>query len=148
MKKASNLASPIAGRGTVRNLSLWTIQVLLSGIFLMEGYASLSGRPDMVTTFSMIGLGQWLRLVTGGVELVSAVLLLSPRFSAKAAGILILTMTGAVVAHFTVLGLDPISYSSVPASRQLLRPWMVPLLLGILSGVVAWGRSSRPARTS
>jgi putative oxidoreductase len=43
----------------------------------------------MVETFDKIGIGQWFRYVTGGIEVASAVLLLSPRLTPVGAALLV-----------------------------------------------------------
>ena len=58
----------------------------------------------MVDIFARLGLGQGFRYVTAAVEVIGGVGLLIPRFTAKAALLLAVTMTCAVVAHLTVLG--------------------------------------------
>src|SRR5208282_281724 len=78
------------------NIALWILQVLTAAAFLMAGFAKLSGQPMMVDTFEKIGAGQWFRYVTGGIEVVSAVLLLVPRATPVGAFLLTCTMTGAV----------------------------------------------------
>jgi len=65
----------------VKNIALWVLQVLTAAAFLMAGFAKLSGQPMMVDTFDKIGIGQWFRYFTGGIEVASAILLLIPRLS-------------------------------------------------------------------
>ena len=80
-----------------KNIALWSLQVLVAAAFLMAGFAKLSGQQMMVEMFEKIGIGQWFRYVTGGIETVSAILLLVPRLTALGAALLVCTMTGAVV---------------------------------------------------
>ena len=55
----------------------------------MAGFAKLSGQPMMVETFDKIGIGQSFRFVTGGIEVVSAVLLFIPSLTAVGAALLL-----------------------------------------------------------
>jgi hypothetical protein len=73
---------------------LWTLQILSAAMFLFAGSLKLTGAPEMVQTFGAIGLGQWFRYVTGGIEVVSAVLLLIPATAAYGAAALAVTMGG------------------------------------------------------
>jgi putative oxidoreductase len=53
--------------------------------------------------FAKIGLGQWFRYFTGGLEVICAVLLLIPGTAAIAAALLACTMAGAVLTHLFLL---------------------------------------------
>jgi len=106
------------------NVALWVLQVLLAAMFLMAGITKLLGQEMMVENFEKIGIGQWFRYVTGAVEIIAAVILLVPRFSALGAGLLVCTMIGASVAHLTALG-----GSAIP-----------PVVLGALAAIVFFGR--------
>jgi uncharacterized membrane protein YphA (DoxX/SURF4 family) len=56
-----------------------------------------------IELFAQIGIGQWFRYFTGGLEMICAVLLLIPRTSAIAAALLACIMTGAVLTHLFIL---------------------------------------------
>lgn len=106
------------------NIALWIIQILLAIMFVMAGLAKVTGDATMVENFEKIGLGQWFRVLTGVVEMASALLLVVPKLNWAGAGLLVATMIGASVAHFTVLG-----GSAVPA-----------MVFGVLAGIVLVGR--------
>ena len=76
----------------------------------------------MVATFDQVGLGQWLRYLTGIIELGGAVLLWLPGLQAVGAMVLGGTMVGAVLTHLFILG-----PSAVPA-----------IVLGILCAAVLY----------
>ena len=63
----------------------------------------------MVETFEKIGIGQSFRFVTGGIEVVSAVLLLIPSLTAVGAALLLCTMIGAVFTHLAIIGGSPVA---------------------------------------
>ena len=109
------------------NVGLWVLQVGAAGMFLMAGFAKLSGDPQMVGLFDAIGLGQWFRYVTGSLEVLGALLLLIPRLSGLGALLLMGVMLGAVPTHLFVVGGSPLS----------------AITLLIVTGVVAWGRRKR-----
>ena len=132
---SQTIPNNVAGAGTsstgkVLNIVLWVLQIALAALFLMAGFAKLSGDPQMVGMFQTIGVGQWFRYVTGGVEVVAALLLLIPRFCGVGALLLVPTMLGAIATHLFVVG-----GSSV-----------VPLVLLIVAGLIAWGRRDRTRR--
>jgi uncharacterized membrane protein YphA (DoxX/SURF4 family) len=112
----------VGGKG--RNIALWALQVILAGVFVMAGASKLAGAQDMVKIFQDVGAGQWLRYVTGSLELVGAVLLLVPRLSALGGLILTGVMTGAVLTCLFVIDESP-----VPAAVLL-----------VLAAVVMWNR--------
>jgi uncharacterized membrane protein YphA (DoxX/SURF4 family) len=110
--------------GKGRNVLLWVLQILAAGIFLFAGSLKLLGSAPMVTVFKTIGIGQWFRYVTGGIEVVSAVLLLIPGLAAFGAALMVCTMIGAVLTHLTIVHTSP----------------AVPLVLLIGCAVILWGR--------
>jgi putative oxidoreductase len=103
---------------------LWVGQFLLAAAFLMAGGSKLAGVPDMVTMFNAVGVGQWLRYVTGTIEVGSAIALLVPSLARYGALALVATMTGAVVTHLFIIGGSPL-----PA-----------LVLGAGAAAIAWAR--------
>src|SRR5258706_7436681 len=79
------------------------LQGLLAAAFLAAGGAKLFGVPTLVHLFDQIGAGQWLRIVTGLVEVAGAVALLVPGFAALGAAWLGATMFFAVLTHVFIL---------------------------------------------
>lgn len=110
-----------------RNMALWVLQVLVAFAFLAAGFSKITGQPPMVEVFNQIGIGQWFRYLTGGIEVAAAVLLLIPRLIPVGALLLVATMAGAILTHLLVIG-----GSSFP-----------PLVLLILAAIIAWGRKNR-----
>src|SRR6202521_2401325 len=107
-----------------KNAALWALQILTAAAFLMAGFAKLSGQPMMVETFDKVGIGQWFRCVTGGIEVASAILLLIPRLPPVGAALLVCTMTGAVVSHLVLIAGSPVA----------------ALVLLCLAAVILWDR--------
>jgi putative oxidoreductase len=87
----------------VRSAVLWTMKAVLAAIFLWAGVAKLAGNARMVHEFDVLGGGQWFRVLTGGLEVVGAVLLLIPRSSFYAALPLLGICAGAFVAQLAIL---------------------------------------------
>ena len=109
-----------------RSLSVvaWILQGLVAVAFFGSGGGKLLGAKDMVDMYNTIGLGQWFRYVTGVIEVGSAALLLVPWLAMYGAVLLICTMIGAIITHFTVLHTSP----------------AVPVVLLCLSAAIAWLR--------
>ena len=102
--------------------AILAIKALLTLAFLAAGLSKLAGVEMMVATFDAVGVGQWFRYVTGTIEVVGAVLLWVKGREVYGAGLLTVTMVGAVIAHLALLG-----PSAVPA-----------LGLGLLSATIVW----------
>jgi len=92
------------------NIVIWIMQILAAATFLLAGGSKLAGVEPMVAMFDKIGLGQWLRYLTGGLEVTAAILLLIPATVALGGPLLAVTMVGAIATHLFVLG-----GSAVPA---------------------------------
>lgn len=82
------------------------------------------GAAPMVQLFDTIGIGQWFRYVTGGIEVGSALLLLIPPAAAFGAILLACTTIGAILAHVFILHSNP--------------GW--PAVLLVLVGAIVWLR--------
>ena len=121
---AEAVLSSAGATGKAKNIALWALQILAAAAFLAAGGTKLAGAAPMVATFNAIGVGQWFRYVTGGIEVVSAVLLLVPGLAALGALLLACTMIGAVLTHLTVLHTNPAP----------------PLVLLVVVAVILWGR--------
>lgn len=89
------------------NIALWAVQIGVAAMFLMAGYAKLSGDPQMVGMFQLIGIGQWFRILTGSLEALGAVLLLIPALSGLGGLVLTGVTVGAVATHLFVIGGNP-----------------------------------------
>ncbi len=111
-----------------QNRIFWGIRIVLALAFAAAGAAKLAGVPQMVATFEAIGFGQWFRYVTGGIEVVGAILLLLPATALYAGLLLGATMLGATLSHWLV-----VPGSSIPA-----------IVLGLLCALVVWHQ--RPAQ--
>ena len=91
-------------RGRSGVIALWVVQIALGGMFLLAGGSKLLGAPAMVTLFNTIGVGQWLRYVTGIIEVGSAIALLVPSTAVFGALLLVPTMIGAVATELFIVG--------------------------------------------
>ena len=113
-----------ASRSRLATVGLWILQIAAAAMFLMAGTLKVTGNPQMVQMFGVIGLGQWFRYVTGTIEVVGAILLLIPGAAVFGAVPLAATMAGAIIAHLFVIGGNP----------------AVPIVLLAITSTVAWAR--------
>ena len=90
------------------NIAFWILQGLLAAAFLVAGTTKLAGPQMQVTFFEKIGLGQWFRYFTGGLEVIGAILVLVPRTAVVGAVLLGMTMVGAVDIHLLITGGSPV----------------------------------------
>jgi len=117
-------------RSRTGTIALWTVQIATAALFLFVGSSKLAGAPMMVGLFDAIGIGQWFRYLTGGIEVISAVLLLIPSLAFFGALLLVPTMVGAVLTHLFIVGGNP-----APA-----------IVLLAASAAIAWMRRNERAR--
>jgi uncharacterized membrane protein YphA (DoxX/SURF4 family) len=114
--------SAVPGKGL--SIALWCVQILLALTFLNASTTKLMGKPEMVTLFAAVGIGQWFRYVTGILELTAAVLIVVPKTRSLGAALLIPIMIGATFVNLFVVHINPIP----------------PLVLLLLASFVVWGR--------
>ena len=120
---------PIRG-GRLALIALWSVQIVIAGMFLLAGGSKLAGAAAMVALFDAVGVGQWFRYVTGSIEVVSAIALLVPSSAPFGALALVATMVGAIATHLFIIGGSP----------------AVPVILLVGSLVIAWARRGQLAR--
>jgi putative oxidoreductase len=125
--KASQTPSTKATRRRVPTIALWALQALLAIMFVMAGLAKVFGDPPIVEMFATIGVGQWFRYVVGALEIAGAMGMLIPQLSGLAALGLVCLMAGAILTNVLVLGASP----------------LLPIVLMLVSALVAWGRWPR-----
>lgn len=121
---------PTAGKTSGRVVAARVLQGSLAVVFLAAAAAKLAGVPMMVEIFDAIGAGQWLRIVTGAVEILGAIVLLTPGYAAFGALWLGATMFFATLTHLFILHTSP-----APA-----------LVLLALNAVVVWLRRDQIAK--
>ena len=94
-------------RSRAGTIALWVLQLATAAMFLFVGSLKLAGSPELVGMFDAIGIGQWFRYLTGGIEVVAGLLLLVPSLAFFGALLLIPTMIGAVLTHLFIVGGSP-----------------------------------------
>ena len=101
------MGEPMASRFRRDNTLLWTLQILLAVLFLYQGIDKFSERRLWLRIFEEIGFGQWFRYLTGVVEISGGLMLLIPKTTLVAVGLLACTMVGALLVHVLVIGAGP-----------------------------------------
>jgi uncharacterized membrane protein YphA (DoxX/SURF4 family) len=84
----------------------WVLQLSVAVILLQTLFFKFTGAEESVFIFSTLGVEPWGRYASGVVELVAAVLLLVPGFAAYGALLSLGVISGAIVSHLTVLGVE------------------------------------------
>ena len=87
-------------------IGIWFLRILAAAIFLVAGLMKLVGQSMMVQEFDAVGFGQWFRYLTGLLEIIGAVAVLAPSYSAFGAALLLIVDIGAFVAQIAVLHMD------------------------------------------
>lgn len=90
--------------GILRNIILWMLQVTAGMLFVMAGIGKLYGTETSLDLFNAIGIGQWFRYLTGGLELLGGLGLFVPSLAGAGAIVLSIVMLGAVFLHLFVIG--------------------------------------------
>jgi hypothetical protein len=84
----------------------WILQLIVAGILLQTLFFKFTGAAESVYIFSALGAEPWGRIGSGVVELLAAVLLLVPATSTIGAAVALAVISGAIVSHLTVLGIE------------------------------------------
>jgi len=84
----------------------WTCQLAVAGILLQTLFFKFTGAEESVYIFSTLGAEPWGRLGSGVVELIAALLLLTPRTAPFGAALTMAVMVGAIGSHLTLLGIE------------------------------------------
>jgi hypothetical protein len=84
----------------------WLLQLLVAGILLQTLFFKFTGAEESIYIFSTVHAEPWGRIGSGVVELIASILLLVPSTVTLGAILTLGTMTGAVLAHLTVLGIE------------------------------------------
>ena len=87
------------------NIIDWILRGLVAVILLQTLFFKFSAAKESVYIFSTLGVEPWGRIGSGLVELIASVLLLVPRTVVIGAIISLGTISGALMAHLTMLGI-------------------------------------------
>jgi hypothetical protein len=96
-----------------QSLASWLLQLTVAGILLQTLFFKFTAAEESVYIFSTVGqfvgvpaVEPWGRIGSGVLELVASILLLVPATASLGAILTIGAMTGAVVSHLFILGIE------------------------------------------
>lgn len=89
-----------------RNIIAWGLQIIAAIILVKSLLSKFIATPESVYIFNLIGVEPAGRVLVGIFELVTAILLLTPRYSWMGAIFGIALMTGAITFHMTIIGIE------------------------------------------
>jgi putative oxidoreductase len=84
----------------------WVLRIGAAVILLQTLFFKFTATPESVYIFTKVGAEPYGRIGSGVVELLAAVLLLTPRFSWLGSLLALGVMAGAILSHLTVLGIE------------------------------------------
>jgi putative oxidoreductase len=88
------------------NILSWVLRATAAVILLQTLFFKFTAAPESVYIFTKVHAEPWGRIGSGVMELVAAILLLTPRYtwlgSVLAAG----ATAGAILSHLTILGIE------------------------------------------
>ena len=82
------------------------LSIIAAVILLQTLYFKFTAAPVSVHIFSTLGIEPWGRIGSGIVELISGILLFKPKTSLYGAILALGTMSGAILSHLFVLGIE------------------------------------------
>lgn len=85
---------------------LWLMRLVVAGVLLQTLFFKFTGAAESVFIFETLGAEPHGRIGSGVVELVAAALILVPSTVASGALLSVGVMSGAIVSHLTVLGIE------------------------------------------
>lgn len=84
----------------------WALQLAAAGILFQTLFFKFTGAEESVYIFTSLGVEPWGRIGSGIVELIASVLLVVPATAPIGAVMALGVMTGAILCHLTVLGIQ------------------------------------------
>jgi len=99
-------APAMARERAVIRATLWLLRLVVAGILLQTLFFKFTGAPESVFIFETLGAEPYGRIGSGVAELVASVLILLPSTTALGALLAVGVMSGAIVSHVAVLGIE------------------------------------------
>jgi uncharacterized membrane protein YphA (DoxX/SURF4 family) len=90
----------------LKHIISWLLRIVAAIILLQTLYFKFTGHPESVNLFTKLGVEPWGRIGTGVIELVAGILLLIPGTVVLGALLGLALMSGAILSHLTVLGIE------------------------------------------
>ena len=118
----------------MKNIFDWVLRIVVAGILIQTLYFKFSGAEESKYIFSTLGAEPYGRIGSGIFELIAAVLILYPPTTGIGAVLSLGVISGAILSHLTILGID------VQGDGGLL--FYLALVVFIGSFILAWTRRS------
>ncbi len=84
----------------------WLLRITAAIILLQTLFFKFTAASESVYIFTKVGAEPWGRIGSGVIELIAAILILTPRFTWLGSLLAMGVMAGAVLSHLTVLGIE------------------------------------------
>ncbi len=84
----------------------WVLRITAAIILLQTLFFKFTAAPESVYIFTKVGAEPWGRIGSGVVELIAAILILTPWFTCLGSLLAMVVMAGAIFSHLTVLGIE------------------------------------------
>jgi putative oxidoreductase len=84
----------------------WIVRIIAAIILLQTLFFKFTAAPESVYIFTKVGAEPWGRIGSGVIELIAAILLLTPRWNWLGSLLAMGVMIGAIGAHLTLLGIE------------------------------------------
>ena len=94
----------------MNNKLILVLRITVAIILLQTLFFKFSAHQDSVFIFTKLGLEPWGRIGVGILELIASILLFVPREIGIGAGLSAGLMSGAIVMHFTKIGIEVNGY--------------------------------------
>ncbi len=88
------------------NILSWILRIAAAAILLQTLYFKFTGAPESIYIFETVGMEPFGRYASGIAELLAAILFFIPGFTWLGALIGLGVMSGAIMSHLTVLGIE------------------------------------------
>ena len=109
---------------------VFLIRIVIAIILIQTLRFKFTGHPDSIYIFSKVGLEPFGRIGIGIIELIAAILLLIPKTIYFGALISFGVISGAIIMHLTILGIE------VNNDHGIL--FYTAVLVFILSAIIIW----------
>ncbi len=90
----------------MQNILSWIFRLVAAIILLQTLFFKFTGAPESVYIFSALGAEPWGRIGSGVIELMVSILLLIPRTAWLGALGALGVISGAILSHLTILGIE------------------------------------------
>src|SRR5438477_1466424 len=88
------------------NILSWVLRISAAIILLQTLFFKFTAAPESVYIFTKVGAEPWGRIGSGVVELIAAILIMTPRFTWLGSLLAMSVMAGAILSHLTLLGIE------------------------------------------